>query len=211
VDDGSTDETRKRVQRWCGDGRVRLICRDQKDGLAGAVIAGARMARSNFVVVMDADLSHPPERIRDLAEPLISGRRDMVIGSRYVPGGTTPDWPRHRRLMSRAAAALAWPFTDVHDSLSGFFAVRRSLLLELGTQVRGFKIGLEILFRGGDSLCTLEIPIEFRDRKYGSSKMSGRVISTYLMQLVGFLGNRVKRIEPLGSVWTCLKRLDLRA
>jgi dolichol-phosphate mannosyltransferase len=208
VDDGSTDKTRERVQLWDGDGRVHLICREQKDGLAGAVIAGAQIARSDFVVVMDADLSHPPDRIRDLADPVIARRRDMVIGSRYVPGGTTPDWPRYRRLMSRVAAALAWPFTDVHDSLSGFFAVRRSLLLDLGTKVKGFKVGLEILFRGGNTIRTEEIPIEFRDRKFGESKMGSKVISIYLMQLAGFLASRVRRLNPLGSGRVSLKNHD---
>jgi len=122
--------------------------------------------------VMDADLSHPPERIKDLLAPLFAGTADMVVGSRYVKGGSTPGWPLWRRIVSRAGAALAYPLTGVHDSMCGFFAIGRSRLLQLAPETSGFKIVFETIVRGGGTLRVREIPIAFRSRVRGKSKMS---------------------------------------
>jgi dolichol-phosphate mannosyltransferase len=97
VDGGSSDETRARVERWLGDQPVRLIKSDAKRGLAGDIIAGAKMARGKVVVVLDADLSHPPETIPQLVQPLLDGTHDMALASRYVRGGSMLDWPWTRR------------------------------------------------------------------------------------------------------------------
>ena len=176
VDDGSTDGTRERVRSLGKTHPVRLIERNQPTlGLSGAVIAGARAAQHEWLVVMDADLSHPPSEIEKLAAPLLDGSADMVIGSRYVTGGTTPGWPLYRRMMSRAAAGMAYPLTGVHDSMCGFFAVRRSTLLALAPAATGFKIAFEAIVRGGRGLRVLEVPIAFRDRTRGASKMNLRV------------------------------------
>lgn len=208
VDDGSKDETQAIVRRLSETQPVMLLARDKpKDGLAGAVLAGARAARAGVVLVIDADGSHPPEKIPDLALPVIRGERDMVIGSRYAPGGSTPGWSRKRRLMSRAASACAWPLTDVHDALSGFFAVRRKLLADIPSDAAGFKIALEILVRGGDSIRVGETPIAFRDRELGESKMGTRVILTYFRRLLALSGWRESRdsiglaIGKTGLVW----------
>jgi dolichol-phosphate mannosyltransferase len=99
----------------------------------------------------------------------------MVIGSRYVRGGTTPGWPLYRRVMSRAAAGMAYPLTGVHDSMGGFFAIRRATLLELAPAATGFKIAFEAMVRGGRGLRVIEVPITFRDRTRGTSKMNLRV------------------------------------
>ena len=176
VDDGSSDGTRERVRALATELPVRLIERDQPTlGLSGAVIAGARAARHEFLVVIDADLSHPPGEIENLAAPLLAGTADMVIGSRYVAGGSTPGWPLYRRLMSRAAAGMAYPLTGVHDSMCGFFAIRRATLVELAPAATGFKIAFEAIVRGGRGLRVLELPIAFRDRTRGASKMNLRV------------------------------------
>jgi dolichol-phosphate mannosyltransferase len=173
VDDHSIDGTQQRI---CALGEtlpVRLIERERPTlGLSGAVIAGAREARREIVVVMDADLSHPPEEIMNLAQPVLEGRADIVIGSRYIAGGSTPGWPFYRKVMSRIAAALAYPLTGVHDSMCGFFAIRRALLLELAPAASGFKIAFEAIVHGGRDLRVREIPIAFRDRQRGASKMS---------------------------------------
>lgn len=176
VDDGSNDGTRERVGSLASTTPVRLLEREQPTlGLSGAVIAGARAARGEIVVVMDADLSHPPDRIPSLLAPLIQGRAEMVVGSRYVVGGSTPGWPLYRKIMSRIAAGLAYPLTGVHDAMCGFFALRRSLLLELAPEATGFKIAFEAIVRGGRGLRVLEVPIAFRDRARGASKMNLRV------------------------------------
>jgi dolichol-phosphate mannosyltransferase len=191
VDDASKDDTQAIVRRLSETLPVTLLARENpKDGLAGAVLAGARAATARVVMVIDADGSHPPEKIPDLARPVIAGELDMVIGSRYAPGGSTPGWSRKRRLMSRAASACAWPLTDVHDALSGFFAVRKELMAEIPSDAAGFKIALEILVRGGDSLRVGEVPIAFRDRELGQSKMGTGVILTYFRRLVALSGWR---------------------
>ena len=195
VDDGSTDGTRQRLMAWEADpsarGAVRLLPRDGERGLAKAVLAGAELARGEIIVVMDADLSHPAQRIPDLVKPILDGTSDMAVGSRYVPGGSTPGWPAYRRLMSRAAALLAWPIADVRDPMSGFFAVRRERLLEAGARAEGFKIGLEVLVRSGDVLRVTEVPIEFRDRTRGRSKMGWRAMVAYLRGLLSLGGGAV--------------------
>lgn len=184
VDDASRDGTQEKVRALEKVKPVRLLAREvPEQGLAGAVLAGARFARGDIVVVMDADLSHPPDKIPDLVNPILRGQCDMVIGSRYAPGGTTPGWSLKRRLMSRAASALAWPLTDVHDALSGFFAVRHEELLNIPADAAGFKIALEILVRGKRTLRVIETPIAFRDRVRGKSKMGLRVILIYLKRL----------------------------
>jgi dolichol-phosphate mannosyltransferase len=184
VDSASKDHTCERVRAWQGREPVRLLSRDTNVGLAGAVIAGAEITDASFVVVMDADLSHPPEAIPELLRPLLSGTHDMVIGSRYVVGGSTPDWPLSRKISSRLATFPALFFCDVKDPLAGFFALERRRLVELPGPVPGFKIGLAVLAEYCKDMRVMEIPIEFRDRDYGESKMDRRVALEYLHQLV---------------------------
>src|SRR5437762_9916508 len=97
VDDGSTDGTREKVRALATVHRVRLIERDRAErGSAGAIIVGADASSADVFVVMDADLSHPPEEIASLLQPLLANDADLVIGGRYIPGGATPDWPAWR-------------------------------------------------------------------------------------------------------------------
>jgi dolichol-phosphate mannosyltransferase len=176
VDDGSTDGTRERIRSFSHSAPVRLIERNSPAfGLSGAVIAGARAAHGDLLVVMDADLSHPPEKMSELVLPILEGTADMVIGSRYVPGASTPGWPVWRKIMSRIAADIAYPLTGVHDSMCGFFAMRKTSLLEFTPAATGFKIAFEAIVHGGKQLRVLEIPIVFRDRARGTSKMSPAV------------------------------------
>ncbi len=194
VDDGSTDGTRERIHSLASSLPVELIERDAPSlCLAGAVIAGARAAAGEWLVVMDADLSHPPEKILDLLEPLVKGRADLVIGSRYVKGGSTPGWPIWRKILSRAAAAFAYPLTGVHDSMCGFFAMPRKLLLELNPSATGFKIAFEVLVQGGRNLRVVEIPIVFRDRCRGVSKMSFGVASVFALRWLAAMAERLFR------------------
>src|SRR5947208_5222291 len=173
VDEGSTDATRDMIYGLAGRCSLRLIEQDGTElGLAGAIMSGARAAQGEILLVMDADLSHPPERIKDLLAPLFAGTADMVVGSRYVKGGSTPGWPLWRRMVSRAGAALAYPLTGVHDSMCGFFAIARSLFLALAALTSGFKIVFETMVRAGGALRVREIPITFRERIRGRSKMS---------------------------------------
>jgi len=173
VDDDSNDGTRDVIRSLAARHPVRFIEQDHAEpGLAAAIMAGAEAAEGDFLLIMDADLSHPPERINDLLAPLFAGMADIVIGSRYISGGSTPGWPFWRRMLSRAGSALAHPLTGVHDSMSGFFAIARSRLLQIAPPTIGFKIAFETIVRAGSALRVREIPVEFRDRTRGQSKMS---------------------------------------
>src|SRR5213596_1721092 len=183
VDDNSTDATREEIRVLAKSQPIQLIEQDEAAvGLAGAIMWGARAAQGEILLVMDADLSHPPERINDLLAPLFAGTADLVVGSRYVKGGSTPGWPVWRRVVSRAGAVLAYPLTGLHDSMCGFFAIRRSRLLELAPHTSGFKIVFETVVRAGGTLRVREIPIAFRERVRGKSKMSFSVALRFLFR-----------------------------
>jgi dolichol-phosphate mannosyltransferase len=192
VDDDSTDATVSRIRALAAKHPIRLMQQNGADpGLAGAIVSGARAAQGDVLLVMDADLSHPPERIKDLLAPLFAGEADMVVGSRYVEGGSTPGWPLWRRVVSRTGAALAYPLTGVHDSMGGFFAIARSRLLELAPQTSGFKIVFEAIVRGGGTLRIREIPIAFRERLHGKSKMSFGVALRFFLRWVQVMSRRL--------------------
>tara|TARA_R110000744_G_scaffold380529_1_gene501803 strand:- start:10943 stop:13717 length:2775 start_codon:yes stop_codon:yes gene_type:complete len=172
ADGGSSDGTQAKTAEWARSGPVRLIKCSGIGGLSGDVLEAAQQCTTDVVMVIDADLSHPPEVLPQLVKPILEGTHEMAIGCRYMPGGGTPGWPMHRRLTSRIAGALSWPFADANDPMSGNFAMRRTQLIELGSQATGFKLGLEVLARGGDEFRIHEVPITFVDRVHGISKMS---------------------------------------
>lgn len=200
VDDGSTDQTRQEIHDYDGPLRVRLICRDHERGLTSAVVKGAHAANHQVVVVMDADLSHSPTMIPVLLKPLEEGSCDMTIGSRYVEGGETPGLSGLRRLGSRVASLGARLFTSVQDPLSGFFAVRREHLLLTPVAGDGFKVALEILGQADNQFRVVEVPLVFKERHHGASKMTFAILSTYFLQLVRLAGKRVNTGELRGIV-----------
>ncbi|MGY6588237.1 MAG: glycosyltransferase family 39 protein [Wenzhouxiangella sp.] len=191
VDDGSTDGTAERAEGWQDRLDIRVIRREGPADLSGSVLDGARAARGRWVVVMDADGSHPTEAIPSLAKPLIQDEADVTIGSRHVPGGQTTGWPWHRHLTSRVATLLAWPFTEVRDPMAGFFATERARLLALPAHTAGYKILLEMLVQGGDLVRTTEVAIRFEDRQAGQSKLGISQQLTYLQRLTYLAGGRV--------------------
>jgi dolichol-phosphate mannosyltransferase len=185
VDDASPDGTGAVAERLAGEGTVPLavVHRPRKAGLASAVLAGAAVARGEIVTVMDADLSHPPELLVDLAAAVRAGA-DVAIASRYVPGGGIANWPLRRRLVSRAATLLARAALGLRarDPLSGFFAVRSALLREGGYLGAGYKLLVEVLARHPEAR-VVEIPYRFTDRVRGRSKLTGGEIVDYLRLL----------------------------
>lgn len=191
VDDASSDDTVERAEAWGHSYPVRVIRRQGEPDLSGSVMDGAREARGQWVLVMDADGSHPPEALGQMIEPLRSGQCDVSIGSRHAPGGRTDGWPWHRHITSRIATLLAWPFTEVRDPMAGFFATSRERLLAMPGQAAGYKILLELLVQGGDQVRTLEVPIRFEDRQYGQSKLGLSQQLTYLQRLTYLGGGRV--------------------
>ena len=156
--------------------------RDPPRDLSRSVLFGIRRARFDRIVVMDADLSHPPERIADLLR-VLDGDCDMAIGSRYAPGGHIDRaWSPWRLLNSRASTLLARPLAGCSDPMSGFFALDRRTLPDLDAlRPIGYKIALELMVRG--RLRVGEVPIGFRDRARGKSKMGWRQQVAFLRHL----------------------------
>ena len=181
VDDNSEDGTARVVEELALDW-VRLEVRRGERGLSTAVLRGVELASHDTVVVMDADLSHPPESIGDLLRELDRGA-EFVIGSRFVPGGSTADdWGFARRLNALVARLCCRPLVDLHDPMSGFFSFRRDLLDRADTlDPVGYKIGLEILVRARVPHERIrEVPIHFSQRSAGKSKLNPRQQALYL-------------------------------
>ena len=192
VDDAGGDRTADLAEETGARvGRVRVMRRDAKAGLGSAYRQGFAIAlRQDYdaVVEMDADGSHDPWALPALLAGL-SGA-DLVIGSRYVPGGVIPQWSAHRRLLSRggnrlASLALA---SGVSDLTSGFRAYRAAALRAadvptVRSEGYGFQIEMaaRVLGTGGR---VVEVPITFRDRTRGSSKLSGRIVAEALLLCV---------------------------
>ena len=183
ADDDSGDGSKKVVAELARRLPVRMeVRRDPPRDLSLSVLHGIQASRFDRIVVMDADLSHPPEHIPDLISAL-DGGCDMAVGSRYASGGRIDEgWGLWRRLNSYGATLLARPLTDCSDPMSGFFALDRRVLPDF-EQLRpiGYKIGLELMVRG--RLQVREVPIGFADRDRGASKMNLRQQVNYLRHL----------------------------
>jgi dolichol-phosphate mannosyltransferase len=192
VDDGSPDGTADLAESYADVHPVRVVRRPGKAGLASAVLAGFAEARGDVLVVMDADLSHPPEAVPRLTSAIEAGA-DLAVGSRYVKGGGTQDWPLRRRIVSRAACLMGNVLVPIRDCTSGFFAIRKSSLDGVKLNPIGFKIGFEVMARGRYRKA-VEVPYVFRDRELGKSKFGRREILQYLLQL-----GQVGRDRLLGS------------
>lgn len=185
VDDNSPDSTPEVCQGLAGQYPLRLIVRTTERGLSSAVLAGMQAAQGEFLCVMDADLSHPPEKLPEIVQALRNPVTDFVIGSRYVAGGSTAgDWGLFRWLNSKGATLLAWPLTSTHDPMAGFIALRRQAYLDAAERLDpiGYKIGLELLVKCGCQK-VVEVPISFQDRLHGESKLTLKEQLNYLRHL----------------------------
>jgi len=172
VDDDSRDGTEELCALLRDRFPIRLIVRTEDRGLSPAVLEGIADSRAEFVVVMDADLSHPPEAIPEMLAKIREGSADFVLGSRYVEGGQTESgWSLFRRLNSRVATLLVLPLVSIRDPMSGFFALRREDVDPGSLNPIGYKIGLEILVKGRFEK-PAEHPIFFSDRVRGESKLN---------------------------------------
>lgn len=183
VDDGSPDGTEAVARALSEQFPVRLLQRGAKRGLATAVLDGVGRAAGDVLCFMDADLSHPPEKLPEMLACLERGEADLVVGSRWVTGGgVSGGWPLNRKIDSYVASFLVRPLTDVRDSMSGFMMFRRSVIENVRLDAIGYKIGLEILVKGR-ARKTAELPIHFVDRNQGNSKMTLRVKLEFLLHI----------------------------
>ncbi|MFP5204837.1 MAG: polyprenol monophosphomannose synthase [Acidobacteriota bacterium] len=178
VDDQSCDGTGALVSAIAReDPRIRLIVRNGKRGLAGAILDGWRQTGAEVLGVMDADGQHPPGLLPALYQAIAAGS-DLAIGSRYMPGAGIGDWNAVRKLLSSAAVWATWPLqrrgARAHDPMSGYFLVRRSCIDGIAFQRSGFKLLLEILIRSRAEAVE-EIPFAFGVRWHGESKAGMRV------------------------------------
>ena len=189
VDDGSPDGTAAAVREvMAAEPRVRLVERSRKSGLASAYLEGFSTALAeghDLVVEMDSDLSHDPQQLPGLLAAARDGA-DLAIGSRYVPGGSVSNWSLARVALSRggnvyARLSLGMP---INDATSGFRAYRRDLLRRLvaqGVHSDGYGFQVELALRAYRDGWTLrEIPITFREREHGRSKISRRIVAEAL-------------------------------
>jgi dolichol-phosphate mannosyltransferase len=202
VDDSSPDGTAEVVHAIAArEPRIRLIKRPRKLGLASAYLTGFRTALDDgfdVVVEMDADLSHRPQDLPALIDG--SSRFDLTIGSRYVPGGGVSNWSRARVALSKAGnsyarMALRLP---VNDATSGYRAYRRAVLERLmsdGIRSEGYAFQIELAYRAWRDGFTLgEVPITFREREHGKSKLSRRIVAEALLKVAQWgLRDRFRR------------------
>jgi dolichol-phosphate mannosyltransferase len=184
VDDNSPDGTGELADRLAAEREeLRVLHRPTKGGLGPAYLAGFAQALAGgagYVMQMDADFSHDPE---DLGRLLAAGRdgADLVLGSRYVPGGGVRDWGPLRRVVSRGGSLYARLIlaVDPHDLTGGFKCFRRATLeaIDLGSvRSKGYAFQIELTYRvAGCGLRIVELPIVFRERRVGQSKMSPRI------------------------------------
>ncbi|MDA0978030.1 MAG: glycosyltransferase family 2 protein [Proteobacteria bacterium] len=173
VDDDSPDGIVGVVERLSEEFPVRiLVPRDRPRDLSLSVMDGIQAAASERVLVMDADLSHPPDCIPAMYQALEADPGVFVLGSRYVESGSFDrDWSLWRFFNSHIATLLTRPLVNCRDPMSGFFAFHRTRIEGVRLNPIGYKIGLELMVRGRFT-GVREIPIRFQDRAIGESKMN---------------------------------------
>ncbi len=205
--DDSTDDTAAEVERVAADASlpVRVIHRTANTGgLGGAVALGIAEAASDVCIVMDGDLQHPPELLPALLDRFGRGDADVVVASRYIGGGDRSGLGTAVRFgVSRAATWLTKAMFPMRlarstDPMTGFFLVDRSRLDLAGLKPQGFKILLEILAR--NELRIAEIPMEFGERRHGTSKASLRQGATFIAHLARLRFGKMSLFAMIGVI-----------
>lgn len=189
VDDNSPDGTGGVVAEYAGrlgselEKRLHLevISRPGKLGLSSAILAGVKSACGDIVVVMDSDMSHPPQTIPKMLEEIDRSKCDIVVASRYVKGGGVSGWPFKRKMISKGATKIAQYSLGitVKDPMSGFFAFRRHVIEGIDFDAIGYKMLLEILVKAKD-VKVKEIPYTFTNRRLGASKLDTATMIDYI-------------------------------
>lgn len=215
VDDGSPDGTGRIADDLAAaDSQLHVLHRTGKHGLGSAYVLGFRWALErgyDVVVEMDADGSHQPEQLPVLLEALHGpdGGSDLVIGSRWVPGGRVVNWPKHRELLSRGGNAYTRWATglSVRDATAGFRAYRAEVLraISLGSVAsQGYCFQVDMALRVRDAGGTIaEVPISFVERELGRSKMSRAIVAEALVRVTAW---GVRRRLARGAAWARRRR-----
>jgi dolichol-phosphate mannosyltransferase len=182
---------------------IQVLHRAEKKGLIPAILEGICSSKGRYILVMDADFSHSPERIPEMVSQLEDPGVDIVVASRYVKGGSIVGWPLKRRLISKGAVKIAkyglHIQKEVADPMSGFFALKRQVIEGIKIDSAGYKLLLEILVKARN-VRVKEIPYIFTDRQAGKSKLDRGVIIDYIKavyHLYRYGQKSVKTLRPL--------------
>ncbi|MBV9177756.1 MAG: glycosyltransferase family 2 protein [Nitrososphaeraceae archaeon] len=163
---------------------VKVINRENRNGLIPAILQGISSSGGDYILVMDADFSHSPENIPRMIEELLHNPDQIVVASRYVKGSSVVGWPVKRKIISRCANIIAryvLRLCNITDPMSGFFAFRRHLIENVTIDTSGYKLLLELLVKvNGGNTRVREIPYTFTDRQSGRSKMDNGVMIDYI-------------------------------
>jgi dolichol-phosphate mannosyltransferase len=184
VDDDSNDGIADVIEKLKRDYNVLLEIRKGERGLSSAVIRGFNLSNGSVIVVMDADLSHPPDKLSEMLNPIIQGNSEFVLGSRFIQGGSAEHFNLYRRFNAWVSKMLARPLTKVSDPMAGFFAFPKRILNNKESTLNplGFKIGLELIVKL-NPLNIKEIPISFQKRLHGESKLNLKEQIYYILHL----------------------------
>ncbi|MEM0322232.1 MAG: polyprenol monophosphomannose synthase [Thermoprotei archaeon] len=189
IDDSSPDGTAQEILMLAKRYPVELILRPRKMGLGSAVVKGVNTTSSPIIVVMDADLQHDPNLVSLMVKKLNEGF-DLVIASRKVQGGRVIGWSAGRKFVSDMATHLAHILVPkskpIKDPLSGFFAFKRDILKDVKLETKGFKLLLEMLAKAHYTK-TIEVPLIFRERKTGKSKLDLKEYILYISLLISLM------------------------
>ncbi len=220
--DGTADEVRKIARR---DPRVRCLQRIGRRGLSTACIEGVLASAAPYIAIMDADLQHDEKLLPRMLDTLMREPYDLVVGSRYIEGGGIGNWDGTRAGISNLATRLSRFIckADIADPMSGFFMARREVFEGAMRQLsgQGFKILLDLLASTPGPVRLKELPYQFRQRRYGDSKLDTLVVWEFgmlladkmighivpvrfaLFALIGGLG----LVVQLAALWVCLRVL----
>ncbi len=206
VDDDSPDGTSELVRGLAqNDSRVRLIQRIGRKGLSRAVIEGMLSTSAAFIAVMDADHQHDERILPVMLQRLKDENFDVVVGSRYIQGGSVGKWDETRQRISKTATRLGQILVgkELSDPMSGFFVLRREVVDSAIRRLsgRGFKILLDIISSAPGKLHIGEVPFTFRERAFGESKLGYGVVLEFLLML---LHKYFNRLMPLQFVLFCM-------
>ena len=201
VDDNSPDLTFKKVEdlKLKFKDQLFLLKRLKKEGLGTAYVAGFKWAlknKFNYVFEMDADLSHNPQDIKRILEPMLENNYDISIGSRYINGINVVNWPLSRIILSYTASLYVRLITrmKIKDSTSGYICYKKSVLDSIdldNIKFTGYAFQIEMKYKSYlKNFKIIEVPIIFSDRKFGTSKLNGSIISEAIF---GVIAMRIKK------------------
>jgi dolichol-phosphate mannosyltransferase len=202
VDDNSPDGTWQVVRELARqDDRVRCIRRIGRRGLSGACIEGILASSAPYAAVMDADLQHDETQLSKMLALLQSGEAELVVGSRYIDGGSAASFDRQRAGASAFATEIARRVlrVSIADPMSGFFMIRRDRFEALAPQLstQGFKILLDVVASAHGELKAIEIPYSFGSRLHGESKLDSMVALDFLGLVLAKLTNDIVSLRFL--------------